>query len=533
MSKTSSSNSRKSRVESTFDLFAPFLPALVDSSEDSESDATEPDLDPPTRPKPAASADPEDRPLVASRVASSSSSTSSKTVSSSSRLRAANTPRDEASQYYTPAASVDRARGNWASPPPRQQHPSADVEQPAPRGFGGFTGFLRGLIRDSGVQKQYTEEWVQTRGKGAASDAEHVEDKSYYFGEEEEEEDNKDDEEDYATLAYGEDPDRDSPEEAGSSEDDGFAADWGIGGTKRRRNRSKDTITQAIFEKDSASGTSQVLASSDIQSDAGGIFQTAPQSLVDVVIEDIDAMAPLPSRWADDLSSSEPSLAPSPVNGVSPMLKKKKTEEPREPDAPVPEINTATCNGKELPTVESVANHLLSAPELARTPSTRSSSPNVRTTVKWQKRNVIIQIPSDVPWGLPEEMGGKPFPLTFAEVEARMQHWRDLGYNVDIISADEHQNREIYPEEKRGKVDASEIFVSIPDRRGRSPKIGGSVWVWVWVFREAGLLMMWDLLQIGRHIVRRCGKRSFVLLASLMNPLLRRRLRACEILLLW
>lgn len=68
---------------------------------------------------------------------------------------------------------------------------------------------------------------------------------------------------------------------------------------------------------------------------------------------------------------------------------------------------------------------------------------------------------------MPKEFGGKPMPLTFEEVEQRMQHFRELGYDVNVVGAEEGgQTRAIFPLENNGKVDSSEIFVSIPDRRG-------------------------------------------------------------------
>ncbi|TGZ76737.1 hypothetical protein EX30DRAFT_375271 [Ascodesmis nigricans] len=441
----------------TFDIFAPFLPSLVDesssSSEDDDSDTTEPDSDPL---KPGA-ADRGSRRRERERHPKSRTS-STETVSTNRRRRRKDDDHEEVENYETGSLRSGGFGGGEGSLPLRSHArklsfaslPPRASSEPQPKHastsrFGGFTGFLRGLISDPGKQQtKYTEEWISGGGsssKGSEIEKElHEEDSSYYFGEEE------DKESDSAHLAFGSDADTDREFAAQgneSSEDDGWADDWGFGSSKTRKHPRKEVKSVPEKEKSTAE---------EIHSDA------------DTVV-----MAPtLPSRWAD--SSSEPSLAPSPVNGASPILRQ--PEEPTETEPEVqkktPESNSntpsSTINGKPS-VLEAVANQLLSAPSRTAT-STRSSSPNVRTTIKWQKRNVIIQIPSDSPWGYPEEEGGRPYPLSFEEVEKRLQHWRELGYNVDVIRGDdEAQIREVFPEERRGKVEASEIFVSIPDRR--------------------------------------------------------------------
>lgn len=76
---------------------------------------------------------------------------------------------------------------------------------------------------------------------------------------------------------------------------------------------------------------------------------------------------------------------------------------------------------------------------------------------------------------MPLEEGGRPMPLEEAEVEERLRAWREQGYDVEKIGED-HQKMAVFPEEVRGKkVDASEIIVSIPDRRGKLRLCGESV----------------------------------------------------------
>lgn len=150
-----------------------------------------------------------------------------------------------------------------------------------------------------------------------------------------------------------------------------------------------------------------------------------------------------PSRWADP--------TPSPVEDGTPGAFR------RGPPTPAAEATPATSPDAK-PTNAVVAPYLLSAPK--STPTSRTSTPNKRAA-KWNGRTVVIQIPTDITFGGP---GGRPIPLTADEVAARMRSWIDNGYAIEI--GGQGACREIYPEEQRGKVEASDIFVSIPDRSG-------------------------------------------------------------------
>lgn len=94
-------------------------------------------------------------------------------------------------------------------------------------------------------------------------------------------------------------------------------------------------------------------------------------------------------------------------------------------------------------------------------PTSRTGSPNPRKTIKWHGRNVVIQIPSETSFGVP---GGRPMPLNKLQVEERMREWIERGYSIEI--GGQGASRDVYPEERKEKVEASDIFVSIPDRRG-------------------------------------------------------------------
>lgn len=59
-------------------------------------------------------------------------------------------------------------------------------------------------------------------------------------------------------------------------------------------------------------------------------------------------------------------------------------------------------------------------------------------------------------------------PLTREEIEEQSKEWETQGYTVEFLSGHDGQSREIFPELAVEKVEASDILVSIPDRKGMS-----------------------------------------------------------------
>jgi hypothetical protein len=312
-------------------------------------------------------------------------------------------------------------RSESYSPLPPRTEP---VEQCATSGV--LVGLLSGVTAEDParesrghlvVQRRYTEDWVLQRGY-----QQHRRTSSSWCSE----------------------SSQDLEEEAGQSD-----AASRIRAHRRDISNAK-TITPADFQQ-SRSGTflsvPGAVLSSDHESVLSGVtgitgrYRTAPQSLADFPMDctmDLPKLPTVPSRWAD--------LTPSPVedktaNGF-------KMDPPTQPEA----MSTPKVNG-------AVANYLLSAPK--STPTTRTSTPGSRKSIKCHGRNVIIQLPSEVQFGLP---GGPPMPLSQEEVEKRMKQWVEQGYSLEI--GGEGDCREIYPEGRIGKVDSSDIFVSIPDPRG-------------------------------------------------------------------
>ncbi|KAA8913525.1 hypothetical protein FN846DRAFT_886579 [Sphaerosporella brunnea] len=157
---------------------------------------------------------------------------------------------------------------------------------------------------------------------------------------------------------------------------------------------------------------------------------------------DLSKLPNVPSRWAD--------LTPSPIEDQAAGEFKMDV-----PFPPEETTNKAVPNGDASGTV---ANCLLSAPKSM--PPTRTSTPGSRKSIKYRGRNVFIQIPFDTQYGLPD---GPPIPLTKEEVEKRMNEWIEQGFVIEL--GGQGACKEIYPEEQKGKVDGSDIFVSIPDPR--------------------------------------------------------------------
>ena len=233
----------------------------------------------------------------------------------------------------------------------------------------------------------------------------------------------------------------------------------------RRNSSLTKTVTPADFEEWATLGH---LPSDDdeelVVSGHGSFtcFRTAPQSLDGAL--DQESMSEMPNRWAAT-PEPEPEVVPEVVEVVAAGLKEEAV------------VLAEEVTGSPVVTPSTPSNSMASflVPPARTASSTRSSSPNIRKSIKWQKRNLIINIPHELPFGIPEEEGGRPMPLTREEVEVRLQAWREKGYNVEAIGED-GQNMEVYPTEARGtKVDSSKVIVSIPDRRGEFGFCGGKV----------------------------------------------------------
>jgi hypothetical protein len=222
----------------------------------------------------------------------------------------------------------------------------------------------------------------------------------------------------------------------------------------RRDISNAKTITPADFQQSRSCAFLSVpgaVVSSDHESVLSGVtsitgrYKTAPQSLADLPTDyamDLPKLSGVPSRWAD--------LTPSPIEDKA--VNGFKADAPTQAEA-TPKVDAnGTANG-------TVANYLLSAPKA--TPTSRTSTPGSRKSIKWHGKNVFIHIPSETQFGLP---GGPPIPLTKEEIEKRMKGWIEQGYSIEI--GGQGACKEIYPEERKGKVDSSDIFVSIPDPRG-------------------------------------------------------------------
>jgi hypothetical protein len=304
----------------------------------------------------------------------------------------------------------------------------------------------RGNRGHNQVQRRYTEDWVLHRGYQQhrhTSSSRHSESSQSQTLEE---------------LEVG------RPE----SGVDGDEEDGGLTTGRHCRNISNATITPADFRHEGLHTAVQDFEpSSDRESGnsaltgRAGKYKTAPQSLVDFAVDckiDLPKMPGLPSRWADSTPSP---IEESAMNGFK-MSLPTPTDTAAKPGLK-PGLKESDESLHESPHGLSNNNNLLPVIPLS-VQSSRAGSPNPRRVIKWNGRNVIIQIPKDVPFGRPAEEGGRPYPLTPNEVVDRMQGWVDKGYSLEF--GGEGSCRDIYPEEQKGKVDSSEIFISIPDRRG-------------------------------------------------------------------
>jgi hypothetical protein len=321
---------------------------------------------------------------------------------------------------------------SWSSPLNRELRSEGSASLPHSGALGVIEGssgwgILSGLLSSRRgkdlqgqflVQRRYTEDWVLHRGY-----QQHRRTSPSWYSESSEDQQESGDQILEESLAPG----------------------------RHRRNISNaKTITPADYQPPPAQSSTflGVEPSSDRESGISGVtgvtgrYRTAPQSLVEFPMDFLVDASKMPSRWAD--------LTPSPVEDKGLKLDVSTHLEPQ------PQQNTN----------DAVSTYLLSAPAPKSETTTRTNSPNSKKLKKWQGRNVFIQIPVETPFGLPEEEGGRPMPLSKAEVEHRMKAWRSQGYSLDI--GGEGDCREVFPPEQKENVDASEIFVSIPDRRGKS-----------------------------------------------------------------
>ena len=241
----------------------------------------------------------------------------------------------------------------------------------------------------------------------------------------------------------------DSPDEDHENLEEHGGEDEGEGNTRkghRRRNHSNaKTITQADIanilqeatpippELDEERGTGEY--SSD--NDAYLFYRTAPQSMAETVRTNTPFM---------------PDMRKSPFKGVEEEVINRSES-----------TASSQCNGTATPTLASI--HLAPLNPPTRTPS--------RTSIKWNGRSVFISIPLDIrdDDGV-DPASGRPPAWTKEQVLERLRKWEKLGYNIEARDAFESngQSKEIYPEERIGPFDKSEVIVSIPDRRGEIPQ---------------------------------------------------------------
>lgn len=334
-------------------------------------------------------------------------------------------PRPESSLYYTASlksfggdseafgGEINNPVSASAVAPANFNQAKTSQPQSPSSGIGVLSALLESSRRRGGpsgetqfLQRRYTEEWIR-RYQRPATNA------SWYSSPEDDQEDLEGDDENLDTLKKG----------------------------HRRRNHSNaKTITQADIstilrdstpvppETDDLSATEE---SSDI--DGGYLFyKTAPQSMAGTVSTE---PPPVPSISRNSVRAGEDII-----------------------NRPA---STVSYNGTITPTA---ASSYLAQPK----PPTRTNS---RASVRWNGKNVVISIPLDVrdDDGV-DSTTGRPAPLTKEQVLERLKAWESMGYNIEArdIYGDNGQSREIYPEERTGLVDKSEIYVNIPDRRGET-----------------------------------------------------------------
>lgn len=362
------------------------------------------------------------------------------------------------SQYFTPAGSLK----SWSSlQPALLASNSSQISggspalepQASPARRGGEAGYLVTAASvlsslftpakeiqahtDSSIQRRYTEDWVLHRGY-----QQHRRSGDSWCAE--------------------------VPDESTSDEDIYF-------GAHRRNTSNAKTITPADFQPE----RTLIVPEAEPFSDAGtgisggvGAWKTAPQSLIEVRTASLTMHThSLPSRWA---------TTPTTPTSMEIILEKSnglRVAEHPNSDMSVFGVESGLAN---------MLRSTSSSTETTTTPHTngfaaslllphdqpisisRSQTPNLRTVKKCKGKNVIIQIPSETPWGLPLEEGGRPMPLTEKQIKERTKMWEVQGYTVEFLSGHGGQSRNVFPEQTIEKAKSGKISVSIPDRKGMS-----------------------------------------------------------------
>ena len=376
---------------------------------------------------------------VFERVAARSRSGSNLNTTSSP-FRRSIFPRPESSLYYTASlksfGSVQPVEpgdtevfgGELSSQPPVTPTRSRPIQpQPtSPLGLG--RGVLSALLEASTgkkgapidlIQRRYTEDWVRgSQRPGNWYNDISPEEEEHGIEEEEEE----DDEEVDGTNG----PSR---------------------GHKQRNYSNAKTITQAdiadILRKatptpPTSDEEQQTVAESSDNDIAYAYYKTAPQSMAGTIRSDAP---PVPGNRMASLLPGDPASINRPPSATP----------------------TQGDDGASTPTIPT--SHL-TVPVTTPKPPSRTSS---RASVKWGTRNVFISLPQDIR----DENGDdlvhhRPAALTTAQVLERLRMWQDMGYNIEVRDDANGHSRDIYPEERRGPVDKSEVYVNIPDRKGKS-----------------------------------------------------------------
>lgn len=360
------------------------------------------------------------------------------------------------SQYFTPAGSLK----SWSSlQPALLASNSSQISggspalepraSPARRGGeAGYLGTAASILSSlftpakevqaqahSSIQRRYTEDWVLRRGY-----QQHRRSGDSWCAE--------------------------VPDESTSDEDIYF-------GAHRRNTSNAKTITPADFHTEKT----LTVPEAELSSDAGtgisggiGAWKTAPQSLIEVRTLS-PTMPLLPSRWA---------TTPTTPTSMEIILEKSngfRVEEHPNSDMSVFGVEngldanmlrtTSSSTETTTPHTNGFAASLLLSHDQPISIS-RSQTPNLRTVKKCKGKNVIIQIPSETPWGLPLEEGGRPMPLTAKQIKERTNMWEAQGYTVEFLNGHGGQSRIVFPEQTVEKARSDDIFVSIPNRRGMS-----------------------------------------------------------------
>lgn len=348
-------------------------------------------------------------------------------------------PRPESSLYYTASlrsfggdseafgGEINTPGSVSASAAAPANFSRAKVSQPqnTAGGIGVLSALLESSRRRGGtsgetqfLQRRYTEEWIRRYQRPAINSSSPEGDQA---GAEDEEADGDDDED--------EDDD----------DDDEINIDSSKKGHRRRNHSNAKTITQAdiatILREATPIPPELDGSATEELSDIDGVYiyyKTAPQSMAGTVSTD---------------APSVPSISRNSMRGTQDIINRP--------------ASTVSYNGTVTPTAAS--SYL--APIK---PPTRTNS---RASVRWNGKNVIISIPLEIR----DENGvdistGRPLPLTKEEVLERLRAWESMGYNIETrdVYGDNGQSREIYPEERHGPVDKSEVYVNIPDRRGET-----------------------------------------------------------------